>query len=93
MPQYKAPLRDINFVLKNVLNANEHFASLAGREEVSEDLLDAILSEGAKFSENVLSPLNQVGDQEGGDEAESPGGCVFCPEEHLCSRDVGPARG
>ncbi|MAK43821.1 MULTISPECIES: acyl-CoA dehydrogenase C-terminal domain-containing protein [unclassified Spongiibacter] len=65
MPQYKAPLRDINFVLKNVLNANEHFASLAGREEVSEDLLDAILSEGAKFSENVLSPLNQVGDQEG----------------------------
>ncbi|WP_372864380.1 acyl-CoA dehydrogenase C-terminal domain-containing protein [Spongiibacter sp.] len=65
MPQYKAPLRDINFVLKNVLNADAHFASLAGREEVSEDLLDAIIAEGAKFAENVLSPLNQVGDQEG----------------------------
>ena len=44
MPQYKAPIRDINFVLKNVLKADEHFASLVGREEVSEDLLDAIIA-------------------------------------------------
>ena len=65
MPQYTAPLRDINFVLKDVLNSDKHFASLASREEVSEDLMDAIISEGAKFSENVLSPLNQVGDQQG----------------------------
>lgn len=65
MPQYTAPLRDINFVLKDVLNSDKHFASLATREEVSEDLMDAILSEGAKFSENVLSPLNQIGDQQG----------------------------
>ncbi|MBW2942343.1 acyl-CoA dehydrogenase C-terminal domain-containing protein [Zhongshania aquimaris] len=65
MPQYTAPLRDINFVLKEVLNSDKHFASLASREEVSEDLMDAIISEGAKFSENVLSPLNQVGDQQG----------------------------
>jgi alkylation response protein AidB-like acyl-CoA dehydrogenase len=65
MPQYTAPLRDINFVLKDVLKSDKHFASLATREEVSEDLMDAIISEGAKFSENVLSPLNQPGDQEG----------------------------
>lgn len=65
MPQYKAPTRDIEFVLKDVLDCNSHYASLVGREEVSEDLLDAIIAEGAKFSENVLSPLNQVGDQEG----------------------------
>ena len=65
MPQYKAPTRDIEFVLKDVLDCNSHYASLAGREEVSEDLLDAIVAEGAKFSENVLSPLNQVGDEEG----------------------------
>ncbi|CAA0094356.1 3-methylmercaptopropionyl-CoA dehydrogenase [Zhongshania aliphaticivorans] len=65
MPQYTAPLRDINFVLKEVLNSDKHFASLASREEVSEDLVDAILSEGAKFSENVLSPLNQIGDEQG----------------------------
>lgn len=65
MPQYKAPTRDIEFVLKDVLDSNSHYAALAGREEVSEDLLDAIITEGAKFSENVLSPLNQVGDQEG----------------------------
>ncbi|MBD2858000.1 acyl-CoA dehydrogenase C-terminal domain-containing protein [Spongiibacter sp. KMU-158] len=73
MPQYKAPLRDINFVLKNVLNCNEHYTTLSKtrREEVSEDLVDAIISEGAKFAENVLSPLNQVGDQEG---------CTWSPE-------------
>ena len=65
MPQYKAPTRDIEFVLKDVLDSSSHYAALAGREEVSEDLLDAIITEGAKFSENVLSPLNQVGDQEG----------------------------
>jgi alkylation response protein AidB-like acyl-CoA dehydrogenase len=65
MPQYTAPLRDINFVLKDVLKSDQHFASLATREEVSEDLMDAIISEGAKFSENVLSPLNQPGDKEG----------------------------
>jgi hypothetical protein len=65
MPHYTAPLRDINFVLKDVLNSEKHFASLATCEEVSEDLMDAILSEGAKFSENVLSPLNQIGDQQG----------------------------
>lgn len=65
MPEYKAPLRDINFVLKNLLNSDKHFAGLASREEVSEELVDAILAEGAKFSEQVLSPLNQVGDAEG----------------------------
>ena len=65
MPQYKAPLRDIQFVLKDVLHCNEHFSTLGMREEVSEDLLNAIIEEGAKFSENVLSPLNQSGDEEG----------------------------
>ncbi len=73
MPQYKAPLRDMNFVLKDVLNCNEHFSRLSKtkREEVSEDLMDAIIAEGTKFSENVLSPLNQVGDEEG---------CTWSPE-------------
>lgn len=65
MPEYKAPLRDINFVLKNLLDSDKHFAGLASREEVSEELVDAILAEGAKFSEQVLSPLNQTGDAEG----------------------------
>src|SRR5690554_4924702 len=65
MTQYKAPLRDIHFVLKEVLQCTDHFTRLSKREEVSEDLLDAIVEEGAKFAENVLSPLNQVGDREG----------------------------
>lgn len=65
MPLYKAPLRDMQFVLKDLLKAEDHYASLQGREEVTPDLMDAILTEGAKFAEEVLAPLNQTGDQQG----------------------------
>lgn len=65
MPEYKAPLRDISFVLNEVLEAESILQPLPGYEEVTADLMDAIVAEGAKFSEEVLSPLNQVGDQEG----------------------------
>lgn len=65
MPEYKAPLRDMNFVLKDLLDFPGHYTKLTGREEVSEDLLDAIVGEGAKFCEEVLAPINQSGDQEG----------------------------
>jgi len=65
MPEYKAPLRDIQFVLNDVLDAEAHYASLPGCEEATPDMVSAILEEGAKFAERVLSPLNQVGDQQG----------------------------
>ena len=64
MPSYNAPLRDMNFVLNEVLNVGqlteyERFA------EAETDILSAILEEGAKFSREVLAPLNVVGDHEG----------------------------
>jgi alkylation response protein AidB-like acyl-CoA dehydrogenase len=65
MPAYKAPLKDIDFVLNDVLNVQKHYQTLPGGEEATPDMLDAILSECARFCENVLSPLYQSGDQEG----------------------------
>ena len=66
MPQYKAPLRDMQFVLHELLNAEEHYAKLpAFAETVSRELVDQYLEAAADFCENELSPLNQVGDREG----------------------------
>ncbi|WP_417225215.1 acyl-CoA dehydrogenase C-terminal domain-containing protein [Amphritea sp.] len=65
MPEYKAPLRDIQFVLDEMLQSEQHYQSLPGCEEATPDMVAAILDEGAKFAERVLAPLNQVGDQEG----------------------------
>lgn len=65
MPDYKAPLRDMSFVLNEVLEMDKHYASLPGCEEATPDMVSAIVEEGAKFAERVLAPLNQVGDQQG----------------------------
>ncbi len=65
MPQYNAPLRDMRFVMHELLEAEQQFQTLPGYEEATADLMDAILEEGAKFCEEVLSPLNRVGDEEG----------------------------
>jgi len=65
MPEYKAPLKDIEFVMNEVLDFEQHYANLPGAEEASPDLVNAILVEAAKFSEEILSPINQSGDQQG----------------------------
>ena len=65
MSDYKAPLRDIKFVMSELLDSEQHYASLNGGEDATPDMVDAIVAEGAKFCEQVLSPLNQVGDEEG----------------------------
>ncbi|WP_150911829.1 acyl-CoA dehydrogenase C-terminal domain-containing protein [Marinobacter halotolerans] len=65
MPVYKAPLRDMKFLLNEVFDYPAHYASLPSGENATPDIVDAILAECAKFSEQVLSPLYQSGDEEG----------------------------
>lgn len=77
MPEYKAPLRDIKFVTEEVLDVYGHYAKLPGAEEATPDMVSAILEEGAKFAERVLSPLNRVGDEQG---CQFKDGVVTTPE-------------
>ncbi len=65
MYSYKAPLRDIRFSAFELLGYEAHYRNLPGTEDVTLDLCDAILEQGAKFAEEVLAPLNASGDLEG----------------------------
>ena len=77
MSNYNAPIRDMQFVMRELAGLDE-VTQLPGNEEVSADLVDAILEEADKFASGVLAPLNWVGDQEGakwkdGDVFTAPG--------------------
>ena len=64
MNTYKAPLKDMKFVLFDVLNAEQTYADL-NFANADRELLDAVLEEAAKFAETVLAPINGSGDEEG----------------------------
>ncbi|RZG45782.1 MULTISPECIES: acyl-CoA dehydrogenase C-terminal domain-containing protein [Acinetobacter] len=65
MPAYKAPLRDIRFLMNEVFDYPAHYKTLSIGENADADTVDMILEGAADFCENVLSPLNQSGDEEG----------------------------
>jgi len=65
MPQYKAPLRDMRFLLNEVFDYTSHYAKQPNAEDATPDMVDAILEGAATFCEEVLAPLNLSGDQEG----------------------------
>ncbi|QJR14925.1 acyl-CoA dehydrogenase [Usitatibacter palustris] len=64
MPEYVAPLKDMQFVLKHVVGL-DLVNTLPGWEDVTEDVVDAILEEAGKLASEVLSPLNSTGDKTG----------------------------
>jgi 3-(methylthio)propanoyl-CoA dehydrogenase len=64
MSEYKAPIRDMQFALKELAGLDE-IGQLPGCGEVTEELVDQILEEAGKFAQGVLSPLNKPADLEG----------------------------
>ena len=65
MPQYIPPLRDIQFVIHELLNADKTFATLPAFKDVDKDTINQIMEESGKFASEIAFPLNQVGDKEG----------------------------
>ena len=66
MAEYKAPLREMNFLLHEVFAADQLWARLPGLEgAVDRETADAILEEMAKLAANTLDPINRSGDEEG----------------------------
>src|SRR6202790_1189315 len=64
MHEYQAPLADMKFVLRELVDLNL-LAQLPGFGEMTWDVAEAVLDEAAKFASGVLSPLNQSGDVQG----------------------------
>ncbi len=76
MQTYRAPLREMRFVLHELLDASA-LAALPGHEEATPDVIDAMIEEGARLCENVLLPLNRSADEEG---CHYENGAVRTPE-------------
>tara|TARA_R110002074_G_scaffold402336_1_gene607721 strand:+ start:110677 stop:112422 length:1746 start_codon:yes stop_codon:yes gene_type:complete len=64
VPEYKAPQRDMMFVLNEVINVSE-LAQLSAFEDATPDIVQGVIDEAAKIIENTIAPLNETGDREG----------------------------
>jgi alkylation response protein AidB-like acyl-CoA dehydrogenase len=79
MPQYKAPLEDFRFLYNEFLDLDA-CADLPGMADASPDIIEAVLTEAAKLCEEVLQPLNEVGDRIG---------CQFNESDHSVAMPEG----
>ena len=65
MPVYNPPLRDMQFVMHEVLNVSADFQAMPQHAEMDADTINAVLEEAGKFASQVIFPLNISGDTEG----------------------------
>ncbi len=65
MPTYTPPLRDMQFVMHEVLKVTDEYKAMPRHADVDVDTINAILEEGGKFASEVTFPLNINGDEEG----------------------------
>jgi alkylation response protein AidB-like acyl-CoA dehydrogenase len=65
MPAYKAPLRDVRFLMNEMFDFQSHYATLSNGALADPDTVDMILEGSADMCENILAPLYQSGDEEG----------------------------
>lgn len=72
MPIYKAPVREMTFLMNEVLDL-DRYSNLPGFSDASADIREAVLGEAAKFAEGVIAPLNRVSDMQG---------CSYNREDH-----------
>jgi alkylation response protein AidB-like acyl-CoA dehydrogenase len=73
MPSYTPPLRDMQFVIHELLGAVDELKQIPAYADLDADTVNAVLEEGGKFASKVLAPLNLVGDVQG---------CVLNKETH-----------
>jgi len=65
MQQYSAPLRDMSFVFHELLEVESEYRQLQPQADRSRELIDSVLEAGARFAEDVVSPLQRIGDEHG----------------------------
>ncbi|MCX7644612.1 MAG: acyl-CoA dehydrogenase C-terminal domain-containing protein [Rhodobacteraceae bacterium] len=75
MPSYTAPVKDMQFVLHDVLKVAE--SDIPGYAELERDFTEAVLGEAGRLASEVLQPLNAVGDREG---CRLENGVVYTPK-------------
>ena len=63
--EYAAPERDARFLLNDVFNVQQLWSQIPAFAEMSDDLVQAVIAEGARLTREVIAPTNQVGDAEG----------------------------
>jgi hypothetical protein len=80
MAHYNPPLRDMQFVLHEVLNVVDELKPLPAHAEIDVDTINAVLEEAGKFASQVLAPLNLSGDIEG---------CTLDPATHAVTAPQG----
>ena len=65
MPQYTPPLRDMKFVLHELIQVVNRLKELPRHADIDAATIDAVIEEGGKFAAEVLAPINQSCDEQG----------------------------